>query len=397
MKKGSTKWRTLLIVAVLLPLGALFFYVMMNSGPFAPISVTVTEVESREISPALYGIGVVDSRAIHRIGATSPGRLLRLDVHVGDRVAAGQALGAMDPVDMKERIEAQTAGIRRLKSVVAAADARVSETAARKEYADGQARRYENLLKTKAVSVEAADAKRQERLVTSAAWSSARADAEAARAEQARAEAELKGLLARKEEFSLVSPVDGLVASREAEPGSTVVAGQTVIQVVDTEALWISVRFDQASSSGLQAGLPVDIVLRSRPDEVFPGSILRIEPLADAVTEELLAKAVFEKTPSVLPPLGELAEVTVRLPALAKGPVVPDASLQRFNGRIGVWTMKNGSIAFRPVTVGRRDLNGFVRILEGLSEGERVVVYSMKALTPRSRVKVVERLGGADA
>ena len=59
--------------------------------------------------------------------------------------------------------------------------------------------------------------------------------------------------------------------------------------------------------------------------------------------------------------------------------------------------MENGLIAFRPVTVGRRDLNGFVRILEGLSGGERVVVYSMKALTPRSRVKVVERLGGDDA
>ncbi len=396
MKKGSTRGRTLPIAAVLLPLGALFVYVMMNSGPFAPVSVTVTEVRDREISPALYGIGVVDSRAVHRIGATSPGRLLRLDVHVGERVAAGQTLGAMDPVDMKERIEAQTAAVRRLESVVAAAGARVSETAARKEYAETQARRYENLLKTKAVSVEAADAKRQERLVTAAAWSSAHADAEAARAELARSEADLKALLARKDELVLVSPVDGLVASREAEPGTTVVAGQTVLQVVE-EALWISVRFDQASASGLGAGLPADIVLRSRPDEIFPGSILRIEPLADAVTEELLAKAVFEKTPSVLPPLGELAEVTVRLPALPEGPVVPDASLQRFKGRVGVWTMENGLIAFRPVTVGRRDLNGFVRILEGLSGGERVVVYSMKALTPRSRVKVVERLGGDDA
>ncbi len=396
MKKGSTRGRTLPIAAVLLPLGALFVYVMMNSGPFAPVSVTVTEVRDREISPALYGIGVVDSRAVHRIGATSPGRLLRLDVHVGERVAAGQTLGAMDPVDMKERIEAQTATVRRLESVVAAAGARVSETAARKEYAETQARRYENLLKTKAVSVEAADAKRQERLVTAAAWSSAHADAEAERAELARSEADLKALLARKDELVLVSPVDGLVASREAEPGTTVVAGQTVLQVVE-EALWISVRFDQASASGLGAGLPADIVLRSRPDEIFPGSILRIEPLADAVTEELLAKAVFEKTPSVLPPLGELAEVTVRLPALPEGPVVPDASLQRFKGRVGVWTMENGSIAFRPVTVGRRDLNGFVRILEGLSGGERVVVYSMKALTPRSRVKVVERLGGDDA
>ena len=84
----------------------------------------------------------------------------------------------------------------------------------------------------------------------------------------------------------------------------------------------------------------------------------------------------------------------MRLPALPEGPVVPDAALRRFDGRLGVWMMENGSISFRPVVAGRRDLNGMVRILEGLEPGERVVVYSVKALTPRSRVKVVERLGG---
>ena len=394
MRRGSMKGRTLLLVLLLLPLAGLFVYVMTNSGPLAPVPVTVAEVESRSISPALYGIGVVESRAVHRIGATSPGRLLWLDAQVGEMVAAGQVLGELDPVDLNDRIEGQRAAVRRLESLVAAADSRVAETKARKEYAEAQAARYENLLKKKAVSVEAADAKRQERRTTAAAWSSARADAEAARAEQARAGSELKGLLARKEDLKLVSPVQGLLAAREAEPGSTVVAGQSVFQVVETEGLRISVRFDQSMASGLRAGLLAEIVLRSRADEVFAGNILRVEPIADAITEELVAKAVFEQTPGTLPPLGELAEVTVRLPALPEGPVVPDAALRRFDGRLGVWMMENGSISFRPVVAGRRDLNGMVRILEGLEPGERVVVYSVKALTPRSRVKVVERLGG---
>ncbi|NCD23895.1 MAG: efflux transporter periplasmic adaptor subunit, partial [Spartobacteria bacterium] len=197
MRRGSMKGRTLLLVLLLLPLAGLFVYVMTNSGPLAPVPVTVAEVESRSISPALYGIGVVESRAVHRIGATSPGRLLWLDAQVGEMVAAGQVLGELDPVDLNDRIEGQRAAVRRLESLVAAADSRVAETKARKEYAEAQAARYENLLKKKAVSVEAADAKRQERRTTAAAWSSARADAEAARAEQARAGSELKGLLAR--------------------------------------------------------------------------------------------------------------------------------------------------------------------------------------------------------
>ncbi len=394
MRRGAMKGRTLLLVLLLLPLAGLFVYTMTNSGPLAPVPATVAEVESGSVSPALYGIGVVESRAVYRLGATSAGRLLRLDAQVGEIVAAGQILGELDPVDLNDRIEGQRAAIRRLEALVEAADSRVAETKARKEYAEAQATRYENLLKTKAVSVEAADAKRQERLTSAAAWTSARADAEAARAEQARAGAELKGLLARKEDLKLVSPVKGLLATREAEPGSTVVAGQTVFQIVETEGLRISVRFDQSMASGLRKGLPAEIVLRSRADEIFAGHILRVEPIADPITEELVAKVVFEHTPGTLPPLGELAEVTVRLPALPEGPVVPDAALRRFDGRLGVWVMENKSIAFRPVVAGRRDLDGRVRILEGLDAGESIVVYSVKALTPRSRVKVVERLGG---
>jgi len=393
MRKGSVKGRTLLLVALLLPLAGLFVYTMTNSGPLAPVPVTVAEVESMSISPALYGIGVVESRAVHRIGATSPGRLLWLDAQIGERVVSGQVLGELDPVDLDERIEAQRAAARRLESLVAAAESRVAEANARKEYAEAQATRYENLRKTKAVSVEAADAKRQERRTTAAMWSSARADAEAARAERARSGAELQGLIARREDLKLVSPIDGIVAAREAEKGSVVVAGQSVFQIVDTKELRISVRFDQSMASGLRAGLPAEIVLRSRADEVFAGHILRVEPIADPITEELVAKVVFEQTPGTLPPLGELAEVTVRLPALPEGPVVPDAALRRFDGRLGVWVMENGSISFRPVVTGRRDLDGRVRILEGLDAGERIVVYSVKALTPRSRVKVVERLG----
>ena len=44
------------------------------------------------------------------------------------------------------------------------------------------------------------------------------------------------------------------------------------------------------SAQGLAAGLPARIHLRSRPHEALAGRVLRIEPRADAVTEELLAK-----------------------------------------------------------------------------------------------------------
>ncbi|MDD3690208.1 MAG: efflux RND transporter periplasmic adaptor subunit, partial [Synergistaceae bacterium] len=302
--------------------------------------------------------------------------------------------GVMDPVDLDQRTAAQRASISRLEAVVRAAGARTSETAAKKKYAEAQSKRYDNLLKAGAVSVDSAEAKRQERQVTASAWASSNADLQAARAELERARADLDALLSQKKNLDLVAPAPGLVSSRAAEPGTTVVAGQAVAEVIDIRDLRISVRFDQAMASGLRAGLPAEIVLRSRNGQVFSGTILRVEPIADPVTEELLAKAVFDAIPEVVPPLGELAEVTVTLPGLPDLPVVPDAALKRWNGSLGVWVIENGSIAFRPVKTGRRDLEGRVQIREGLKPGERVVAYSVKALTSKSRVKIYDTLEG---
>jgi hypothetical protein len=105
--------RTAALVAVLGTLLVLFVWVALRSGPLAPVPVTVAEVESRAIAPALFGIGTVEARYTYRIGPTVPGRVLRVDVEVGDRVAAGQVLGEMDPVDLDQRLAAQDAAIRR--------------------------------------------------------------------------------------------------------------------------------------------------------------------------------------------------------------------------------------------------------------------------------------------
>jgi hypothetical protein len=92
--------------------------------------------------------------------------------------------------------------------------------------------------------------------------------------------------------------------------------------------------------------------------------------------------------------VGELAEVTVTLPALPKAPAIPNAAIQRSNGQAGVWQVVNGDLRFTPVTLGTADLEGNVQVRAGLVAGDRVVVYSAKALSTRSRIKVVDRIPG---
>jgi len=380
MKNLPLQRRTLALIAVIVPLLGLLVYVALRSGPLAPVAVTEARVESRAIHPALFGVGTVEARYTYKIGPTFAGRVQRLDVHVGDRAKAGQVLGEMDPVDLDDRVRSQEAALKR-------AEAAIREASARHAYAQSQARRYEQLFAARSVSEEAVITKRQELAIAEAALAGVKE-------ELVRARSDRDALVAQRSNLRLVAPVDGVVILRDADPGTTIVAGQSVVELIDPQSLWINVRFDQVSASGLAADLPATIVLRSRHGRSLKGRVLRVELMADAVTEETLAKVIFDEIPSPLPPLGELAEVTIDLPALAAAPVIPNAAVQRLGNQTGVWQITNGEPEFIPVTLGRSDLDGHVQVLDGLNDGERIVLYSEKALGAHSRIHVVERIPG---
>lgn len=378
MKTLPLQRRTLTLIAVLLPMLALFVYVALRSGPLAPISVVVASVEDRAVAPALFGIGTVDARYTYKIGPTFAGRIRRVDVNVGDHVQAGQVLGEMDPVDLDDRIRGQEAAL-------LSAQAQLREAQARQAYARSQARRYEELGVGRYVSQEMVAGKRQELQVADAGLG-------AATQQVSRAQADREALASQRSNLLLVAEVDGIVAVRNADPGTTVVAGQSVVELIDPDTLWINTRFDQVSAHGLKPGLPVRIVLRSRAGIDLPGRVLLVEPMADAVTEEVLAKIAFDRLPVPMPSIGELAEVTVSLPALAARPVVPNASVQRVDGTLGVWTVRDGDLELVPVKLGATDLDGNIQVLEGVRRGDRVVTYSERTLTTKSRIHVVDQL-----
>ena len=380
MKKLPLQGRTLTLLAVIIPLLVLFIYVALRSGPLASVAVTAVRVESREITPALFGIGTVDARYTYKIGPTFAGRVKRLDVHVGDQVKAGQVLGEMEPVDLDDRVRSQESAFKR-------AQAALREAESRRAYARIQARRYEQLFAVRSTSEEIFSAKRQELQIADAALSAVREDV-------ARARSDYEGLVAQRRNLRLIAPVDGVVAERNADPGTTIVAGQTVLEVIDPKSLWVNVRFDQSGASGLAGGLPTLIVLRSRGSQSLKGRVLRVEPKADAVTEETLAKVTFDNKPDPLPPVGELAEVTVNLLTLPAAPLIPNAAVQRMGDKVGVWQIVDGDLRFSPVKLGTSDLNGYIQVREGLKSGDQVVTYSEKALTARSRIHVVDHIPG---
>jgi HlyD family secretion protein len=368
-------------------------YVLMRSGPFAPTRVTVTQATVGTLSPSLFGIGTVEARRSYLIGPTAAARVDKVLVDVGDAVTAGQLLAELDPVDLDARAAALEASIARAASVVAAAQAQRRDAQARGELAALTARRYVELGAQNFMSAGAVEAKQQEQASANAALATADANLAAARQDAQRVAAERAGLRQQRDNLRLLAPADGVVVGRDAEAGSTVVAGQAVLRLIEPRSLWIRVRLDQGRSAGLAEGLPASIVLRSRPGARLPGKVARVEATSDSITEERVALVSMDALPAGLS-TGELAEVRLTLPPTAAALLLPNAAVQRQADQVGVWRIEAGEPRFAPVRVGQASLDGQVQILDGLTAGDEVVVYSEKALADGGRIQVVDALAG---
>ncbi len=388
--------RRIAIGALAVALVAALAFVALRTGPLAPVKVTVTSVQEGKLNPALFGIGTVEARRSWVVGPTVSGRVLSVRVDVGDTVKAGQLLAEMDPVDLDQRLTALDAALTRANSTQAAAQAQVADAMARRELAALNAKRNQDLAAQNFISPGALESRLQEKASADAALQAAQANLSGTAQDITRQKAERAALQQQRGNVRLLAPADGVVTSRDAEAGSTVVAGQPVLRLIDPASLWVRMRVDQGRSAGLAPGLKARIVLRSQPHAPLQGQVARVELLADAVTEERIAQIAFASAPTAAPAasasVGELAEVELHLPETAAALLLPNASIQRLQGKTGVWRLADGKPTFAPVRLGTSSLDGRVQVQEGLKAGDSVVVYSQKALTEGARVQVVDAL-----
>ena len=400
MKMNPQTSRRLLLGGLALALVAALAFVALRTGPLAPIKVQVVEVKKGSVSPAIFGIGQVEAQRSWMVGPTVAGRVLSVKVDVGQAVVPGQPLVEMDPVDLDQRLAALDASLARAQSAQQASGAQVADAQARRALAAANLKRNQDLANQNFISAGALEARSQEVASANAGVAAAQANLGGSAQDITRLRAERAALAQQRGNLKLVAPAAAVVTAREAEAGTTVVAGQAVLRLMDPASLWVKLRVDQGRSAGLAPGLVARIALRSRPGEVLAGQVARVEALADAVTEERLAMVAFDALPagaSLGASVGEMAEVTLQLPATAQSLLLPNAAVVQHEGQTGVWRLKDGALAFAPVTLGVQGLDGTVQALSGLDEGDTVVLYSQSALKPGARIAVVEQLVPAGA
>jgi len=367
-------------------LAAAMLWLAFNRGPLAPVQVQLAVAKESELTAGVFGIGAVEARHAYAIGPTQAGRVLRVLVDHGDSVKAGQLLAEMEPVDLEQRLSSAGAGRQRAQQAVLIAEAQVREAESRHKVASTNAARYRELVQKNFVSREAVEVRNNEASVTLAGLEAAQAALHVARRDVDRAGLDRKAIASQLANLKLIAPVDGLVVAREAEPGSTVVAGQAVVRMINPHSVWVRARIDQSRAAGLVQGLFAEVVLRSSQSKKLSGRVARVEIQSDAVTEERVVTISFAAPPQMS--LGELAEVTIHREKSARVLAVPSAAVKRIGDQQGVWQTKDGKARFRKVKTGMQTLDGMTEVTDGLAAGDSVIVYSSAQLREGVKVEI---------
>lgn len=234
-----------------------------------------------------------------------PGRVTERPVDEGELVATGEIVAKLDPADLLQeaasrRAEAQAAraqvteletGFR--KEEIAQAEAALRRVEAEAERLRTDFGRQKNLFRKEVISARDFD-------VSRAAYESSRASVREARErlkllrngprketiEQARARlrsAEALRALAetRLGYATLVSPVSGLVLSKNIEPGEQVAVGTPVITIGKLDEVWLRAYINETDLGKVQVGQQAAITTDSFPGKKYPGTITFISPEAE--------------------------------------------------------------------------------------------------------------------
>ena len=208
----------------------------------------------------------------------------------------------------------------------------------------------------------------------------ARAQVDQARAALARARLQL-------EEAVLVAPFAGTVASVDVSVGELASSAKPAIVLVDLSALHLDITVDEIDIGRIEVGQEVNIALDAFPDVELKGRVTRIDPVGTTVQGVVTYGVRIELEPTGVPIRpGMTANVDILVERREGVLLVPNRALRRDGKGKYVEVLAGGQRQRRYVTTGLSD-GAFTEVIEGLEEGERVIVSA-------SRRNVLEEGGG---
>lgn len=181
-----------------------------------------------------------------------------------------------------------------------------------------------------------------------------------------------------------VAPFSGVLGRRLVEPGALVQPGQSLFQLLDIALLKASAQVPQQQVATLTPGQPVTISLLD--GRSFQGELSFISPAADSATRSYYIEARMAN-PDLLPLAGASASLSIELAAQLAHAVSPALLKLDPQGRLGLYTVEQGTVTFYQVQVLSADNN--LAWVSGLPEQVELITLGAGFVAIGQQVRVV--------
>jgi len=226
---------------------------------------------------------------------------------------------------------------------------------------------------------------RTRRLVASGALAGEQLDIAAAN--MARIRAQLTKAQETTRDYAVRAPWAGVVSKMRVRDGDFVAPRAPLAEIYDPASLIVRLSAPEQEAVHLEPGMQAEVELDAYPGERFSAHISRLYPYLDNHTRSRIVEITFAQAPVLLP--GMFARARIVRETIADAITVPAYSLVTAAGGMEAFVVQDGKAVRRKVETGS-EVNGRVRILTGLVEGDRLIVAGQEKLKDGAAVKVLE-------
>ena len=186
----------------------------------------------------------------------------------------------------------------------------------------------------------------------------------------------------------LVSPIAGVVARINAQPGQTVEPNTVVAEVIDPTRLVATVNVPAAEAALLKAGQPADLFVERDANAAAQGKVLYVSPQVDATTGTVLVRVSVPRATGLRS--GQFVHVRVITEERVGKLAVPRAAVYTDHEGHSTLSIVEGEIAKqKTVKVGLRDGDWVEVEGDGVTEGATVVTVGSYALPQETKVRIL--------
>jgi HlyD family secretion protein len=305
----KTKWKTIIIVLVVLMLG-IGVYASTVYSKRGVVAVQTGKVVRQDLTSLVTASGEIKPKNYINIGANALGILTQILVKEGDHVRKGQLVARIENIQPEAQVASQQAQVSSAEADSNAAEAGlnvadenmrtqqalIDHSQADLEHAKLDYDRAKELFKdqllakqdfdTKKATYDAAAASLNEQQTRLAQARSSRQQTAAQLAAAQRRVAQAKAVLAQYSDmlhkFDSYAPLDGVVTNlpvREGEtvvPGVTNLAGSNIMTIADMSLITAEVKVDETDIVSVALGQKADITIDAIPNKTFKGHVIEI-------------------------------------------------------------------------------------------------------------------------